>query len=169
MTFRHRREAASGSGRRGRRAPALSADTAPAGDRGILADGKWVAYASDESGRDEIYVQSFPVGGPKGRVSSAGGNFPRWRRDGLELYYLGAERKLMSVTVRRAGGGLGFGTPTPLFGLQTGVHSVAMGPYGYPYDVAPDGKRFLVLSPVGDVEAPAITVATGWEPVTGRR
>lgn len=96
-------------------------------------DGKWVAYASVESGRDEIYVESFPAGGPKWRVSSVGGNFPRWRRDGLELFYLGVERKLMSVNVRRAGGELGFGAPTALFPLQTGAHSITLGPYSYPY------------------------------------
>jgi hypothetical protein len=132
-------------------------------------DGKWVAYASDESGRDEIYVQSFPAGGPKWRVSSVGGNFPSWRRDGLELFYLGAERKLMSVTVRRTEAGLAFGAPVPLFPLQTGVHSIVTGPYTYPYDVGLDGKRFLVLSPMSEVQAPAITVATGWAPATRRQ
>jgi Tol biopolymer transport system component len=132
-------------------------------------DGKWVAYASDESGRDEIYVQSFPAGGPKWQVSSAGGNFPRWRRDGLELFYLGADRKLMSVTVRRTNGRPDFAGPAPLFPLQTGVHSIALGPYTYPYDVAPDGNHFVVLSPVGEVDVPAITVATGWAAVTQKQ
>ena len=128
-------------------------------------DGKWVAYASDESGRDEIYVHSFPAGGPKWRVSSAGGNFPRWRRDGLELFYLGAERKLMSLAVRRVGAGLNFGAPKPLFPLQTDLHSIDTGPNTHPYDVGPDGSRFLVLSPVGEVEAPIITVAIGLTPL----
>jgi hypothetical protein len=85
------------------------------------------------------------------------------------LFYLGADRKLMSVTVRRTNGRPDFAGPAPLFPLQTGVHSIALGPYTYPYDVAPDGNHFVVLSPVGEVDVPAITVATGWAAVTQKQ
>src|SRR5437867_2756230 len=63
-------------------------------------DGKWVAYRSDESGRNEIYIQSFPTSGMKWQVSSKGGSSVRWRRDGRELFYLALDRKIMSVQVR---------------------------------------------------------------------
>ncbi len=53
----------------------------------ISPDGKWIAYTSDDSGRFEVYVRSFPAGGAKYPVSNNGGNFPRWRRDGKELFY----------------------------------------------------------------------------------
>src|SRR5262249_12768931 len=60
-------------------------------------DGRWLAYASDASGRYEIYVQGFPEGGGKRQVSTGGGNFPRWRRDGLELFYYAGDGKLMAT------------------------------------------------------------------------
>jgi serine/threonine protein kinase/Tol biopolymer transport system component len=63
---------------------------------------RWVAYTSNESGQNEIYVQSFPVGVGKFRISTNGGVEPRWRRDGKELFYLSLERKLMAVEVKSA-------------------------------------------------------------------
>ena len=65
----------------------------------ISPDGRWVAYASDESGVWEVYVQSFPTPGAKQIISVHGGAEPVWRRDGRELYYLAADRTLMSVDV----------------------------------------------------------------------
>ena len=66
----------------------------------ISADGRYVAYVSNESGRDEIYVQTFPsAGGGKWQVSSTGGQEPRWRQDGRELFYLSVEGKMMAVAV----------------------------------------------------------------------
>jgi Tol biopolymer transport system component len=63
-------------------------------------DGKWVAYVSNESGRDEIYVQSFPISGAKFQISSSGGSEPQWRNDGTELFYLAADGKLMAAPVK---------------------------------------------------------------------
>lgn len=62
-------------------------------------DGKWVAYESDESGHDEVYVESFPSRRAKWQVSSKGGGYVRWRRDRKELFYIASDRKLMSVAV----------------------------------------------------------------------
>jgi hypothetical protein len=70
-----------------------------------------VAYTSDESGANEVYVQSFPAGGAKWRVSSKGGDWVRWRRDGREMFYIAADRRVMSVAVRAISGSLEFGTP----------------------------------------------------------
>jgi Tol biopolymer transport system component len=68
-------------------------------DGRFSADGKWVAYISNESRRDEIYVQSFPVSGAKFQISSNGGFEPQWRNDGTELYFLAADGNLMAVTL----------------------------------------------------------------------
>jgi len=64
-------------------------------------DGRWVAYQSNESGRDEIYVRPFPGPGGQWQVSTAGGSDPRWRPDGKELYYLAPDLKLMAAAVSR--------------------------------------------------------------------
>ena len=63
-------------------------------------DGKWIAYTSDESGAPEVYVQTFPASGGRWRVSTGGGSQPKWRRDGRELFYIAADRKLMAVDVK---------------------------------------------------------------------
>ena len=63
-------------------------------------DGKWVAYSSNESGRWEVYVTSFPEAHGKWQVSNAGGDQPRWRSDGKELFYLGPDSRMMAVPVK---------------------------------------------------------------------
>ena len=63
-------------------------------------DGRWVAYISDESGRNEVYVRSFPAGSGKFQISNNGGTQPRWRDDGKEIYYLAPDGKLMAATVK---------------------------------------------------------------------
>lgn len=63
---------------------------------------RWIAYTSDESGQSQIYVQSFPAGAGKFQISAGGGNQPRWRRDGKELFYIAADGKLMAVEVKTA-------------------------------------------------------------------
>jgi eukaryotic-like serine/threonine-protein kinase len=81
-------------------------------------DGKWVGYTSDESGRQQVYVQSFPASDEaKWQVSIRGGDFARWRRDGKELFYRAPDGNLMVTPVRSAGHGLEFGTPVPLFAI----------------------------------------------------
>ena len=65
-------------------------------------NGKWVAYASDESGRTELYVQSFPAGRGKWQISTSGGDQPSWRRDGKELFYVAPDGKLRAVEIEEA-------------------------------------------------------------------
>ena len=125
-------------------------------------DGKWVAYTSDESGGNEVYVQSFPAGGGKWQVSSKGGDWVRWRRDGREMFYIAADRKLMSVAVQAVSGSLEFGTPRALFTIPFTQSSTGnLGPYTY--DVAPDGQRFLAAAPVADAASPTMTVILNWQ------
>jgi Tol biopolymer transport system component len=120
-------------------------------------DGRWLAYRSDESGRDEIYVQSFPVPGRKVMVSQGGGTLPRWRRDGKELYYVSADDKLMAVPVA-TGASFAAGTPVALF--EVGSYSRRNNRYGY--DVGADGQRFLVLRPQEDASTRPLTVVQNW-------
>jgi Tol biopolymer transport system component len=124
-------------------------------------DGKWIAYTSDESGRNEIYVRSFPASEAKWQVSSKGGDFPLWRKDARELFYVTPDRKLMSVAVRASSRGLEFDTPNTLFSLPILAAGQGVSP-SYTYDVMPDGQRFLVLAPAGEADASTMTVVTNW-------
>jgi eukaryotic-like serine/threonine-protein kinase len=107
----------------------------------ISPDGKWVAYASTESGDWEIYVTTFPGAAGKWQVSRGGGTEPRWRGDGKELYYIGQSGMLMAATVSTEGG-FSSGTPVPLFPLRGRTHVSTTDIYTY--DAAKDGQRFLV-------------------------
>jgi len=121
-------------------------------------DGKWIAYASDETGRPEVYVQSFPASGLKLRISNNGGTQPRWRGDGKEMFYLSTDRAMMRVTVNSAAH-FEAGAATTLF--ETPIES-GLGPYmAYAYAVTADGKRFLLLDPVG-TEDSAVSVVLNW-------
>jgi hypothetical protein len=120
-------------------------------------DSRWVAYESNETGRMEIYVQPFPGPGPKMQVSEGGGRLPRWRRDGSELFYVAADRRLMTASVSRRGSRLETGTPRALFTLSTTSA----------YEPSPDGKRFLVTAVVSE-PAPSPSSSTG-RPRQGER
>ncbi len=104
-------------------------------------DGKWLAYASDETGDWEVYISPFPATGGKLQVSHGGGSQPRWRGDGKEIYYLGPARTMMSVPVNGEGG-LSTGYPMPLFQVRSRPKVSATDIFAY--DVTADGKRFLV-------------------------
>jgi Tol biopolymer transport system component len=107
----------------------------------ISPDGKWVAYASEESGAWEIYVTSFPGAAGKWQASRGGGTEPRWRADGKEIFYIAPNGMLMALPVN-AGGGFSTGAPVPLFQIhgRAPISSTDV----FTYDVAKDGKRFLV-------------------------
>ena len=107
----------------------------------ISPDGKWVAYASTESGDWEIYATTFPGGVGKWQVSRGGGTEPRWRGDGKELYYIGESGMLMAAAVT-TDGGFSSGTPLPLFPLRGRPHVSSTDQYTY--DVTKGGQRFLV-------------------------
>jgi eukaryotic-like serine/threonine-protein kinase len=119
-------------------------------------DRQWMAYSSDESGRTEVYVQSFPKGGSKRRVSTGGGGAPRWRWDGKELFYHAPDGKLMAAQVK---GGASFeaGTPAPLFEFRAGGFLTT--PY---YSVTRDGQRFLLSTIVETVSNAPLTMMVNW-------
>ena len=122
-------------------------------------DGRYVAYVSNESGQNEVYVQPFPEGGRKVTVSSNGGTKVRWSRDGKELFYVEGQT-LVAVSVS-SGSSFSVGLATRLFehpGLIPGINYA-------PYDVSADGQRFILAEPVGEgAEAPkpSIRVVQNW-------
>jgi Tol biopolymer transport system component len=132
----------------------------------ISPDGRWTAFESIESGQREVYVQPLPEG-PKRQVSIGGGQLPVWNRNGSELFYAARDGTLMSVVLRPAAGRLESAEPQPLFPLQLGVSGEVMR-LRHPYDVSPDGQRFLVIRRAPDTEADSAVVVTNWTAVLGR-
>jgi Tol biopolymer transport system component len=121
----------------------------------ISPDGRWVTYASDESGNWEIYVTSFPGAAGKWQVSRGGGTEPRWRGDGKEIFYIGPSGMLMAVPVNSESI-FATGTPAPLFQIhgRAPISSTDI----FTYDVAKDGKRFLVNRYVKPEHVPPLTI-----------
>jgi Tol biopolymer transport system component len=119
-------------------------------------DGRWVAYTSEESGRGEVYVVPFeasrilntgPVpasAGGDGRweVSASGGRSPRWRRDGKEIFYLSPANQMMAAEVEEKGNSMVVRAAQALFRCIP----VPSQPWSAPYDVSPDGKKFVINS-----------------------
>jgi hypothetical protein len=120
-------------------------------------DGRWVAYAADETGKENVYIQAFPANGVSYRVSTGGGSQPTWRRDGLELIYLAADGMLMACAIRTRSNGVDVSVPTALF-----RPSVQSGRLRNGFDVAPDADRLVVNAPVQDETTAPITVLLNW-------
>jgi DNA-binding winged helix-turn-helix (wHTH) protein/Tol biopolymer transport system component len=153
--------AMSGGGRHFR----LLAGDAREGQAQFSPDGRWVAYTSNESGRDEVYVVPFSssivsretrsaalLG--KWKISDGGGHAPRWRRNGAELFYLASDNTVMAVPVSTHGSKFEFQSARPLFRANPGFYSVS-------YDVSPNGNKFVVNTAPEERTAP-ITVVENW-------
>jgi Tol biopolymer transport system component len=122
-------------------------------------DGRFVAYTSNETSRDEVYVQTFPTLTGKWQISTGGGDQPFWRADGRELFYLRLDRTLMAVEVR-AGAGFEAGLPVALF--ETRAETVAISSQRAHYAAAADGQRFLVNAIVQRANLAPIQVVLNW-------
>ena len=119
-------------------------------------DGRFIAYSSNESGQDEIYVQPFPEGGRKYTVSTNGGQQARWSRDGKELFYVEGTT-LVAVAVS-TNPDFSVGSATRLF-----EHANLTRSWFPQYDVSPDGKQFIVSEPFGDESTdPKIKLVLNW-------
>ena len=138
--------------------PLLQAAFMQSGAR-LSPDGRWLAYESTETGTQEVFLRSFPESTERRQISVDGGNSPRWRGDGKELFFVSPDRKIFSVQVSTAPR-LDVGAPRALF--QTRILPVVEA--RNQYDVTPDGQRFLVNSTRPEDAAIPITVLFGWAP-----
>lgn len=122
-------------------------------------DGRYVAYCSQESGRWDVYIRSFPDGGGRRQVSINGGDQPRWRHDGKELFYVEGDTVLMAVSVSTEGN-LTVGKPERLFESQ----DLRVGSPAPNYDVSADGQKFVTIAPAGEEtdQPPVIRVVKNW-------
>ena len=128
-----------------------------AGEGVLSPDGKWLAYTSNESGQLEIYIVPFLHGSGKREVSTAGGSYPRWRRDGRELFYLSPDNKIMSAEIAEQGASLTIDKVQTLFQVNP-----AGGLGGWEYDVSADGKKFVVVSQGAQQASAPLTLVTNW-------
>ena len=124
-------------------------------DARLSPDARTIVYTSDESGRTELYAAPFPLTGAKILVSSGGASTPRWSRDTGELFYLSADRQLMTVAIRTTPT-FEVGTPRALFTLSKRTWT--------DFDVSPDGKRFLTIVPERLAREQPLTVILNWRP-----
>ena len=121
----------------------------------ISPDGKWITYASNESGNWEVYATTFPGAVGQWQVSRGGGTEPRWRGDGKEIFYIGADGMLKAVAASYENG-FSTSTPAPLFQIhgRSAISSTDI----FTYDVSKDGQRFLVNRYVKPQYVPPLTV-----------
>jgi dipeptidyl aminopeptidase/acylaminoacyl peptidase len=120
-------------------------------------NGKWLAYVSDEPGRDEVFIRPYPGPGKVWSVSNAGGREPVWSRDGRELFYRSADQ-VVAVSISEAPG-LTIGPPRALFGNRADIYFAPSGSQSY--DVGPDGR--FVMTDADVTAAPrAVNVSVNW-------
>lgn len=123
-------------------------------------DGRWIAYQSDESQRDEIYLAPFPCTASSHcgnqQISTSGGAFPVWARNGKEIFYIAPDNRLMAAEVRVKNAVLEIGAVRLLFG------PISQKAPGYRYDVSPDGRRLLAIGAQGQLSPEPLTLLQNW-------
>jgi serine/threonine-protein kinase len=128
-------------------------------------DGRWLAYASDESGASEVYVRPFPDAGGRWQVSDGGGRFPTWSGNGRELFYR-TDAGIMMAPVETTGDSFRVGKARSLFDgtFRGGIFGITV--FGYifrDFDVAPDGSRFVMFPAEEDrIAQTHVTVVFNW-------
>ena len=128
----------------------------------VSPDGRWLAWASDESGRYEVFVAPFPdAGGSRFQVSRDGGTQPRWHPKGAELFFKTADNVLTAVPIEASSSTFSVGMPKALFRIVEFT--------GWTYAIAPDGERLLVREPLAERDASPITLLTDWGALVTRR
>ena len=126
-------------------------------------DGRWLAYASDESGRLEVYVKAFPGPGGKWQISTAGGVTPEWRGDGKELYYLGLDNKVMAAAVR-ADSTFHAEPPVALFEMRP-----SDSPFASNFEASADGQKFLLNASATDEGSPPFSLIVNWRAASDKK
>jgi len=135
--------------------PRKAREITPTGVMGRFSpNGRWLAYSSTESGKQEVYVVAYGSGQGKWQVSPNGGQFPQWSQDGKELYYVDETQAIVAVPVKEAGGALEFGTAKTLISQWT----ILTIPF---YDVAPNGQR-LIFGRISQQVSPSLTVVSNF-------
>jgi hypothetical protein len=119
-------------------------------------DGRWVAYASDESGRSEVYVTAFPSAEGKRQISTDGGRFPRWRADGREIVYLSDEGNVTSVKVDTTGASPSISPAVGLF------RAMVLPAPGTLFDMSADGRLFVVNRAIVSSAPPSLVLVYNW-------
>jgi eukaryotic-like serine/threonine-protein kinase len=122
-------------------------------------DGRWIAYSSNETGSMEIYVSPFLSGNGKWQVSTGGGQEPRWRQDGKELFYVSQDGKMMAVPVK-LGASFEAGSPVAMF--QTHRRQSISSQDVFSYDVSSDGQRFLIITKMDEANAAPLSITLNW-------
>ena len=132
----------------------------------LSGDGRWLAYISNETGNYEVWVRAIADAGTRRTVTKTGGFQPQWSEDGAELFYLAPDKTLMVMEFKSAGPTFTVGAPTPLF--RTRTKWLEIQPTARNYAVAPDAKRFLIVSATEAAQTASITVATNWTAALGK-
>ena len=139
---------------------ALVSTRAEESDGRFSPDGNWLAYSSNQSGRNEVYLQRIDAEvGARLQVSVDGGYFPRWRGDGRELFYVTPDRMMATVTVE-LGNRPALGVPRQLF--KVAISDPNLQPFTSKYDVSRDGQRFIVHELINQDERESLTVVVNW-------
>ncbi len=135
----------------------------------VSPDGRWIAYVTDESGKEEVWVASFPSGTIRRQASLRGGTSPQWNRASNELYYVADDKQLMAVRISDRQSGVELGSPQGLFRVN---ELAELDPLVFPtsnaYVAAASGQRFLVAVRARDPNAPPISVVTNWRALLKR-
>jgi serine/threonine protein kinase len=128
----------------------------------VSPDNRWIAYQTDASGKDEVWIASFPSAATRRQVSVDGGSAPEWSVSSGELFYLSRDRRVMSVRVTASETAIDLGTPTALFQVGNLVELDRQFPGANAYVVNATGQRFLVAETARDPHAPPISVVVNW-------
>jgi Tol biopolymer transport system component len=136
-------------------APLLRAAANEAGPR-LSPDGRFLAYYTDETGQNEVYLRRFPEGDERWTVSGAGGSYPVWNGTGTELFYRALDGTIMGVPAR-LGASVSVGEPRALVDETTAGAETSRG-----WDVTPDGQRFLVVSRADEAGRSRVIVVQNW-------
>jgi Tol biopolymer transport system component len=141
------------------KAAPLTESSALQTDGRISPDGRWMSFAQLQGSRFEVFVVAFPSGTERQQVSAAGGTHSRWSPDGKTLYFVSQDNELMAASVEPRGSQLRIGKAELLFPVQLFTGPRVSGAF----EIAPDGKRFLINS-TGNLEAPSVRIVTHWTP-----
>ena len=149
---------------RERVAERLSVNTPSNESQGKLSpDDRWIAYVTDQSGKDEVWVASFPSGDIRRQVSVGGGTSPEWGEDGREIFYVSNDKQLIVTPLSAGQPGVELGTPRPLFSIENLVETEQrVMPTSNSYAAAFNAQRFLVAVRVRDPSTPPIRILVNW-------